>query len=263
MKIKILLTLFVICTVSGFSQTRSFDDIFPQISPDIRSEIFSENGYVKSSKKSKGFVLLGNQQGTRLDSSIVSIVLQRNPGYIVESISIFPASAGSISLLNIYNALGNVRDLGGRLYDSHSRGESVPLFEEASRITSERQTNPIPDPPPVNILPRSDTVFLRLKDVNFGNTFYRADMVLVQHGLRYTMSNFRNMTYLMVPVIREGRFIAQLYFEPIQEGILIYSIAGADISDFFANRIHVESAISKRLAVITEWTVDGIRRNSR
>jgi hypothetical protein len=62
-------------------------------------------------------------------------------------------------------------------------------------------------------------------------------------------------------VIREGRFIAQLYFEPIQEGILIYSIAGADIPEIFASRIDMNSAISKRLAVITSWAAEGIITN--
>ena len=85
-------------------------------------------------------------------------------------------------------------------------------------------------------------------------------MALLQYGIRYTMTNFRNMTYLFVPVIREGKFIAQLYLEPVLEGVLIYSVAGADVSDFFASRIHVPSAISKRLEVITEWAADGFRQ---
>jgi hypothetical protein len=88
-------------------------------------------------------------------------------------------------------------------------------------------------------------------------------MAIIQNGLRYTLTNFRSMTYLLVPVIRDDRFIAQLYFEPIQEGILIYSIAGVDVSDFFASRIHINSAISKRLAVITSWAIDGIIQGNR
>jgi hypothetical protein len=61
-------------------------------------------------------------------------------------------------------------------------------------------------------------------------------------------------------VIKEGNFTAQLYIEPIEEGILIYSIAGADISDFFASKIDMDSAIIKRLAVIVSWAADGINQ---
>jgi len=256
---KILLIIFIFSAANIFSQLRSFNDIFPSVSDDVRSKAISDSGYVKSSRKTNGFNILG-QQGAKLDPSIVNIVLRTGPGYIVESILVIPGS-GTVSLLNIYNALGNIRDLKGRLYNSATKKREVPLFEDATRITSDRQTNAIPDPPPSRTLPQSETVYLRLRDVNFGNTFYRGDMALVQSGLRYTLSNFRSMNYMLVPVIREGKFIAQLYFEPIHEGILIYSLAGADISDLVASQIHVDSAISKRLAVITSWAVDGIRRN--
>ena len=158
--------------------------------------------------------------------------------------------------------MSNIRGLAGRLYNSASRNQAVPLFSEATRIVSQRQTTAIPDPSPVRVLPLTETVYLRLRDANFGDTFYRGDMALIQNGLRFTLTNFRNMTYMLVPVIREDRFIAQLYFEPVQEGILIYSIAGVDIADFFASRLHVDSAISKRLAVITEWASSGISSNN-
>jgi hypothetical protein len=181
----------------------------------------------------------------------------------VESISIIPAEPGKITLLDIYNALGNIRDLKGRLYNSYSKSQSVPLFEDATRIRSEKQNTPIPDPPPVNNVPLRDTVYIRLKDVNFGNSFYRADLLLVQNGLCYILTNFKSLNYLFIPVIKEGNFTAMLYLEPIKEGVLIYGIVGADISDFFASRIHINSAIAKRLEVITSWAVDGISKTKR
>ena len=74
------------------------------------------------------------------------------------------------------------------------------------------------------------------------------------------MTNNRVITYLLMPVIREGNFTAQLYFEPILEGMLIYGLAGADVSNFVSSRISMTSAIDKRLAVIIGWVSDGIRR---
>ncbi|MDR3020944.1 MAG: hypothetical protein LBU66_08620 [Treponema sp.] len=253
---KALVVFCFLLSVNTEAQTRSFDDIFPNISQDVRSASFQDLGYVKSSQKTSGFVILG-QRNSFLDPSIINMVLNRNPGYLVESIMVIDALE-PVSLLDVYNALGNVRGLKGRLYDSATRNQEIPLFEDATRITSERQTTAIPDPAPARNLPKKETVYIRLRDVNFGNTFYRGEMELVQYGLRYTLSNFRNMTYLLVPVIREEKFIAQLYIEPIKEGVLIYSIAGTDISDFFASKIHINSAISKRLAVITSWVSDGI-----
>ena len=262
---KIFLIIFCCCATCAFSQLRTFNEIFPAIQASIRTSILTDSGYVNTSRKVTGFAIIGSQRSTLIDSSIINNVLRSNPGYIVESISIIPGNR-TVTLLDVYNALGNIRDLKGRLYNSATRNQEIPLFEDATRIAGEKQTNAIPDPPPSRTLPQTETVYLRLRDVNFGNTFYRGEMALIQssgrvHGLSYTLTNFRSMNYLMVPVIREGKFIAQLYFEPIREGILIYSLAGADISDFFASRIHVDSAISKRLAVITAWAADGIRRN--
>jgi len=256
-KLLILYLLFFFAN-NIFAQTRSFDDVFPNINRSIKNSAFSNSGYIKSSQKTNGFIIMGNDKNSKLDPQIVNNVLRKNPGYLVESILVIPDS--SVNLLDIYNALGNIRGLRGRLYNSATRNQAVPLFEEATRIQSSKQTSTIPDPAPSKTLPSAETVYIRLKDVNFGNTYYRGDMALVQNGLRYTLTNFRNISYLFVPVMKEEKFIAQLYFEPIQEGILIYSVAGADISDFVASKIDIDSAISKRLNVIISWAADGIRK---
>jgi hypothetical protein len=259
---KKIFSLFILLFFASdvFAQLRTFNEIFPNLNQDIKTLAFGESGYVKSSRKTGGFIIIGNERSSRLNTQIVNNVLLKNPGYLVESILVLQGNPGSVSLLDIYNALRNIRGLRGRLYNSATRNQSVPLFEEANRIISEKQTTAIPDPAPSETLPVSETVYIRLKDANFGNTYYRGEMELVQNGLRYTLSNFRSMNYLFIPIIRENKFIAQLYFEPIQEGILIYSIAGADISDFVASKIDIDSAISKRLDVIISWAVDGIKK---
>jgi hypothetical protein len=253
--------IFLICVGALSAQLRNFNDVFPNISSDIRNAAFGNSGYVKSGQKINGFVLIGTERSCGIDPQIINIVLNRNPLYLVESLMVIPAKSGAISLVDVYNALGNIRGLSGRPYNSFSRNREVPLFEDATRIASEKRTTAIPDPPPTRIIPRTETVYIKLKDANFGNTFYRADIAIVQNGLRYTLSNFKNISYLFVPVIREEKFIAQLYIEPINEGVLIYSVAGTDISDFFASKINIDSAISKRLSVITSWAADGISAN--
>jgi hypothetical protein len=137
------------------------------------------------------------------------------------------------------------------------------MFEEVTRIESARRNNAIADPSPASAVPRSETVYLRLKDVNFGTSFYRGDMTLSRYGMSYSLSNFKSLTYLLIPVIREEKFTAQLYFEPIDEGILIYGLSGADVSGFVSSRIDMASAISKRLTVIISWVAEGIARKIR
>jgi len=260
MKKIINLCFFILLTNNIFAQIRSFNDIFPNLSKDITNAAFSESGYVKSSHKTSGFIIIGNEQSSRLDSQVVNFAQIKNPGYLVESISVIRAEPDSVTLLDVYNSLQNIRGLRGRLYASATRNQSVPLFEEATRIVSDKQMTDIADPAPSKTLPKTETVFIRLKDANFGNTYYRAEMSLVQNGLCYTLSNFRTISFLFVPIMKEDKFIAQLYFEPINEGVLIYSVAGADISEFVASKIDIDSAIAKRLNVINSWAIEGFKK---
>ena len=247
----------ILFTANVFAQLRSFNDIFPNLNQEAYRAVFSDAGFVRTGQAVNNFESIGRNSG--INTQIVNAVLARNPSYLVESISVIPVEQGNISLLHVYNALGNIRDLSGREYLSHTRQQYTALFEETTRIVSDRQTTPIPDPAPAISIPRQETAFIRLKDANFGTSFYRWEMSLLPNGLRYNLTNFRHLSVLFVPVIREGNLFAQFYIEPLKEGVLIYSIAGAEISDFFSSRIHMESAIAKRLAVITSWAADCIK----
>jgi len=239
------------------SAQRSFNEIFPKIPSAVREAAFSKEGFYRSSEKAPLSALAGSGQSA-IDPQIIETVFLKQPRFLVESILVVPGKAGEYSLLDVYNALGKIRGLKGRLYHSATRNQDIPLFEDVTRITSAQKNTPVSDPPFVSIIPSSETIYVRLKDVNFGNTYYRGDMALVRHGLRYSLCNNKNITYYFVPVIKEEKFIAQLYFEPITEGILIYALAGVDVSDFISSKLDMASAINKRLAVIIGWVTEGI-----
>ena len=256
------LVLFPVAAQSPQSALRSFDDIFPGLSPAVRAEAFSQDGYFGAFSRRSSPDMNFRQDilasRSALDSGISEAVLAMQPLVLVESIMVIPGEGGRYSLLDVYNALSQTRNLQGRLYHSHRRDAYIPLFEEVTRLDAGRRNTPVGDPAPASSVPQSETIYMRLRDANFGNTFYRAQMNLDGYGLRYNLTNNRTITYLLFPAIREGRFIAQMYFEPIAEGILIYGLAGVDVSNFVYSQIHMRSAISTRLAVIIEWAVDGI-----
>ncbi|MDR2478949.1 MAG: hypothetical protein LBD48_06520 [Treponema sp.] len=257
--------LGMVLTLPLFAGPRSFDSLFPGLNEKVRSAVFSGEGYIKASERSDGFKLIGADAGQEspLDRDITGDILAKRPGFIVETLLVIPGGSKAVSLLDVYNALGRIRDLKGRLYRSHSRNENIPLFEEATRLASEKKNTPIADPPLASAIPSSETVFIRLKDVNFGNSYYRGNLRLMEYGLRYSLTNNKNLNYLFIPVIKEEKFTAQFYFEQVQEGILIYSIAGADVSDFVSSKIDMASAIGKRLAVILSWVTDGIAKTGQ
>jgi hypothetical protein len=260
-KIIIALFLHLICIFCICAQLRTLNDIFPNLSRDELSSVFNESGFIKTGSKANGFEKIGgNKSDIGIDPVIINKVMSIDPGYLVESISVITVNREEVTLLDVYNALGNIRNLKGRLYSSYTRKQYVPLFEDATRIISEKNTTPIPDPPPSKTVPQEETVFIKLKDVNFGNSYYRGEVKMLQKGLCYTLTNFKSLTYLFVPIIKEGNFIALLYIEPVKEGVLIFGFGGINISDFFASKISVNSAISKRLGVITSWAAEGIKK---
>ena len=253
--------LFSLAAQSPQPAPRSFDDIFPSLSPAARAEVFSQDGYFRTFERPGGSAaaIIASSQSA-LDPGISRGVIGMQPVVLVESILVIPAETGRYSLLDVYNALSQIRDLQGRVYHSHRRQAYIPLFEEATRLDGNRRNTSVADPPRASSVPQSETIYVRLRDANFGNTFYRAQMTLDGYGLRYSLTNNRTITWTIIPAIREGRFVAQMYFEPIAEGILIYSLAGVDVSNLVMSQVHMPSAISNRLAVIIGWAAEGISR---
>jgi hypothetical protein len=249
-----LLWLFPVYSQIVNSQARSFYDIFPNLREEYRTPVFA-GGVILSPPRNGSLVLLP-APGAGID--LPDRIRARYP-YLTESLLVIPYRTRTLGILEAYNALGKVRDLKGRTYNSHTRNQEVALFEDASRMESATRNNPIPDPPPALIVPSSETVYIRLKDVNFGNSYYRADITPTGRGLLYSLTNYRTITYLIFTVMSVENFSAYLYMEPVAEGMLIYSVAGANVSNFIAGQIDVPSAIAKRLAVFIDWISDGLR----
>jgi hypothetical protein len=236
------------------SSLRSFYDVFPSLDPALRGDAFSPNGYFISYDK-----LYQPLESSGIDPRIFTRIEDLNPSVVMECLYVVPYPAGPMTALDIYNGLRNIRALKGRLYHSATRDADIPLFEDASRLESpKRGAIAQEDPPPRDSLPDSETIYVRLKDANFGNSYYQADITKNAAGFTYCLSNNRDLSYLIVPIIKSGCFIAQFYFEPIQEGILVYSMSGARVSDFITSKTDMPSALKKRLELILGWVIDGV-----
>ena len=235
---------------------RSLDELFPDLG-DMRSEVFSEAGLVRAlGKNDAPGPLPASGSGIALHNSI----LEKRPSYLAVSLMVVPYSGRPLDMLDAYNALGRISDLKGRLYYSNTRRAEIPLFEEATRIQSAQRNTPIPDPQPATLLPSSETIYVRLKEANFGNSYFRADISTSPFGVTYNMTNFRSISYLIFPVMAQEKFSAKLYLEPLTEGMLVYSIGGADLPDIFGAMIDIPSFIANRLVFFTRWISDSLKK---
>jgi hypothetical protein len=235
------------------AQKRSLAEIFPGISGEQQDLVYTGTGLVTASERSAGYGVLPL---FGIEDDIVSSITSLNPSIIVETLMVIPDS-NALQLIDVYNAIGKIRSLKGRLYHSETRKADIPLFEEAYRIDSRKNTV-LPDPPPASAIPQSETVYLRLKDANFGNCYYRGELSLSGKGIAYRLTNYKNITYIVFTAIKAEKFTAQFYFEPINEGVLVYGISGVDVSGFIASKIDVTSTIAKRIAVLVSWMRDNL-----
>jgi hypothetical protein len=161
-------------------------------------------------------------------------------------------SEKQINIETVRGALDRREDLKGRLYHSFTRDKYIPLFEDAARVAPPRGEDGKKD--------EGESIYIRLKDANFGNTYYKAsiEMRSQSRALIYTLENNRTISFAILPVIREGGFVTRMYFEILDEGLLFYSVAGISVSPLAASLIDVESAMEKRLQVISLWVIDGL-----
>jgi hypothetical protein len=251
-KKSVLAFVFFMLGISLFAQLRSFNDLYPNFQSGQREEVFAE-GLSRSGKGSDGLTMIPRTSG---NPEIASRITGKTPSFIVESLRVIPGNRAG--LLSVYNALGKIRNLKGRVYHSATRDKYTPLFEDATRVESQRRMNAVNDPPAAAAVPSSETFYARLKDVNFGNCYYRITLSSNSRSILCDLGNFKTIYYGIFPVMKENNFTAVLYVEPVAEGLLIYSVSAAEVSDFVAGKIEITSALRKRLDVIIGWMVDGI-----
>jgi hypothetical protein len=258
--ILLFLSLFILFLPADIAaetnSLRSFDELFPSLGGSQKKEAFSEEGIMRSVKKNEALEFL---PAPNSGIDLYGTIMKANPTYLAESLLVIPYQNKVFTGLDAYNALGKISDLKGRLYHSSTRDAYVPLFQEATRLENDKSSKAVSDPAPAREMPNTEALFIRLKDVNFGNTYYRTDMSVTPFGLTYKITNTKNITYLLFTVLREDKFNSILYIEPLTDGMLIYSMAGADASDFIANMIDIPSAISKRLLVFISWIRDNLK----
>jgi hypothetical protein len=228
--------------------------MFPTIGEEQRNAAFSVRGYLYSGAM-ENITLLPETSGNIV---LTKASLGKNPGFCAEALRI--TSSRGVSLLRIYNALEKIQGLKGRVYHSATRDRYIPLFEDAVRIEGPQKIRSfLPDPPPALVVSAQETMYVRLTDVNFGHCYYEISLKSSRQGILCTIRNFKTVTFGPIPVMREHTLTALLYLEPIEEGLAVYCLAGAEVSDFIAKHVNIPSALSKRMDVIIDWILDGIR----
>ena len=234
-------------------EMRSLDAVFPNLSIVQRMIAMSSRGLRNYFTVHEPPVLIPNAD---LGIDLLSRVLEKNPSHLIEALVLVPYNGKELDFLDIYNALGRIEKI--KDYPVLVNNKDFYVFTESTRIQSARDRSAISDPRPAETMPFSETMYIRLKEDTFGNLFIRGDISMNLYGMTYTMTNFADVRYFLVPIMRAERFITIIYLEPVTEGLLIYCMSGFYMPNFIAERVNLNSNINRRIEVFLKWITDGL-----
>jgi len=240
--------------VAPILEPRSFDDIFPDLSRLQKRMVMSDSGLRYSFEKD-GSPMLTPDPDSEID--LLSSVMAKKPSHVIETLVVVPYDKRELDMLDIYNALGRVKNIKDHRISLEDR--EIIIFTETTRLVSARDRKPIPDPPPTDTLPYSETMYLLFLDPYMGDLYLRGEVAISLYGITYSMTNFRDISYSIFRVMRAERFSAIIYVEPIKEGILIYSVSGLYLPNFIAKRINLTPNMNRRISVLLDWITEGLR----
>jgi len=235
-------------------EIRSFDAIFPRLSRVQRMMAMSYEGLRHSFTKDEPALFVPDPE---IGIDLLGSIMKKNPSHLIEALVLIPYNGRELDLLDIYNALGRIEKI--KDHTVPLNGRDFHIFTESTRIESARNRRAVSDPPPAVTLPLSDTMYIRLKEYSFGNLFIRTDVSIDVYGITYSMANFIDVRYFLVPIMKAERFMTIIYLEPVKEGMLIYSMAGFYLPGFIADRVNLTPSINRRIAIFMGWITDGLR----
>ncbi|MDR2596806.1 MAG: hypothetical protein LBC76_05725 [Treponema sp.] len=241
--------------VAPILEPRSLDDIFPGLSRSKKRMVMDDDGLRYSFEKDGSPMFIPNP-----DSGIdlLSSVMAKKPSHVIEALVVVPYEKRELDMLDIYNALGRIKNIKDhKIYLDDDR--EMIIFTETTRLVSARNRKPVPDPPPTNTLPYSETMHLLFLDPYMGDLYLRGEVSISLYGITYSMTNFRDISYSIFRVMRAERFSAIIYVEPIKEGILIYSVSGLYLPNFIAKRVNLTPNMNRRITVLLDWIIEGLR----
>jgi len=235
-------------------ETRSFDELFPSFSARDRRTALSNNGIRHFFTRNDASRITPNPE---LEIDLFSGVMEKNPSHLIEALVVVPYNEKEFDLLDIFYALGRIENIKDYFVTINDY-EFYP-FTESTRLVSNRNRRAAPDPLPATTLPFSETIYARLKEYSMGNLFLKIDTSVSIYGLTYKITNFTDIMYYIIPVMKAERYLTIIYLEPIKEGVLIYSVTGFYLPNFIAERVNITSSVNRRVQIFTNWIIDGLR----
>jgi len=235
-------------------EARSFFDVFPNLSPTQIRSVRSDSGMRHAFEKDEAPLFFpAKESGVELLEYVVS----KKPSHIVEALILVPYNKRELDMLDAYNAMREISGIKDQTLQI--RNNDYRVFRDTTRLESAKNRKPIPDPAPADTLPYSETMYVRFTDATIGELYIRGDITPGLYGITYSMTNFRDVNYSIFKVMKAERFSANIYVEPVKEGVLIYSLSGLYLPGFIVSRMNLPTNMNYRITVLLNWIINGLR----
>jgi len=225
--------------------------LYPSLDPAILEKARGAEGYSSSADSAAQLKLVpAGEAGAALQRALEG----RKYSFLVETLGFVEDGAGQVGAdeLDLYNAMTRFRSLSGVTYRSHSKGEGTILFDAVTRISDLKKAEALADEA-ASSLPERAEHLVRLKDANFGTSYYRIELDTRLPGILFSMANAKPLSVFLVPVVGEEGLFSLFYVERTAEGLAVYGISGGLVSGIAAKQVNLPSAVRKRMSAIRGW----------
>jgi hypothetical protein len=184
-----------------------------------------------------------------------------DPSFLVETLRVYHKPSGAS--LPVWsraerNALFNqclaLSSLTGLEYYSESRKRMHTFYETSTIIDSPETKRPLPDPvydvPPANAL-----LYVRQKDLTFGDNIYRYEYHSRNDALLFTQENLTALSLVLIPAVGKHRLRSVVAVLDAGADILVYVFSAAKATSFPGLNERIGSSFSNRADAILRWFV--------
>lgn len=249
-RITSLILLLTAISATGFANI-PLREALAGINPGIIEALEADGEVFVYDRKNEGLRFVPE---TPFTTDTILLVSQMDTNVLSEALYLIPYTEEYDGLnLEMYNMLRHVRKIEDVKYFSHRRDAVVNLFEDVYRTEEPSSRKSIPDDS-VDVIPPEETLYLHMKEVNFGSAHYRMNLESTEGMLKVNLVN-TSVIRKFVKVLDRENMNLQLVIIPVDEGFLIHGICALKVhnKDFIQGKLDTYSAFYRRLYALEVW----------
>jgi hypothetical protein len=248
----VFLLLFLAVAVLGFSA--SLEEL---IGADLTEELTASNPFTQVQHKNISPLLM--PRNSRLQSIINDVTKTLEPTLLVESLYRYKKPAGAASggwteaeRTRLYNICLSISSLAGIEYFSASRNRMRVFYETSTVIDSPETKRPRGDPfyavPPAEL-----SIYVRQKDLTFGDNLYRYDYHAYPESLIFVVENLTSLAVGPIAMVGKNRLRSVVAVLDAGDSILVYMASTTKTVSFPGIADRAGRSFSNRAEAILAW----------